>query len=178
MNPAQPVRSNRLWEALCKLKRTCPAQRSWNLIAVVQLLRHVWLFATQWTAARQASLSFTISRSLLKLMSIESVMPSNHLILWTLMLGKIEGRRRRGQQKMRWLELHSSRQILPYRNVDPEFTYPSISWRGPESEFLFFEISSFLRHHVKAQSCPTLCNPMDYIAHQIPLSMEFSRQEY
>ena len=38
------------------------------------------LFATPWTAARQAPLSFTISRSLLKLMSIESVMPSNHLI--------------------------------------------------------------------------------------------------
>ena len=37
--------------------------------------------ATPWTAARQASLSFTISQSLLKLMSIESVMPSNHLIL-------------------------------------------------------------------------------------------------
>ena len=36
---------------------------------------------TQWTAARQAPLSFTISKSLLKLMSIESVMPSNHLIL-------------------------------------------------------------------------------------------------
>ena len=39
------------------------------------------LFATPWTAVRQASLSFTISQSLLKLMSIESVMPSNHLIL-------------------------------------------------------------------------------------------------
>ena len=39
------------------------------------------LSVTPWTAARQASLSFTISRSLLKLMSIESVMPSNHLIL-------------------------------------------------------------------------------------------------
>ena len=42
---------------------------------------HVRLFATPWTAARQASLSFTIPQSLLKLMSIESVMPSNHLIL-------------------------------------------------------------------------------------------------
>ena len=42
---------------------------------------HVWLFATPWTAARQTSLSFTISRSLFKLMSTESVMPSNHLIL-------------------------------------------------------------------------------------------------
>ena len=41
----------------------------------------VWLFATPWTAARQASLSFTISQSLLKLMSIKSMMPSNHLIL-------------------------------------------------------------------------------------------------
>ena len=40
------------------------------------------LFATPWTAAHQASLSITDSRSLLKLMSIESVMPSNHLILW------------------------------------------------------------------------------------------------
>ena len=43
---------------------------------VVQLLNHVRLFVTQWTAACQASLSFTISRSLLKLMSIESVMSS------------------------------------------------------------------------------------------------------
>ena len=42
---------------------------------------HVWFFATLWTAACQASLSFTISHSLLKLMSIESVMPSSHLIL-------------------------------------------------------------------------------------------------
>ena len=46
----------------------------------VQLLSCVRLFATPWTAARQASLSFTVSRSLLKLMSIEPVMSSNHLI--------------------------------------------------------------------------------------------------
>ena len=42
----------------------------------------VWLFVTPWTAARQASRSVTNSQSLLKLMPIESVMPSNHLILW------------------------------------------------------------------------------------------------
>ena len=48
---------------------------------VVQSLSCVGLFATPWTAAHQASLSFTISQSLLKLMSMESVMPSNHLIL-------------------------------------------------------------------------------------------------
>ena len=47
----------------------------------VQLLSRVQLFATPWTAARQASLSITNYRSLFKLMSIESVMPSNHLIL-------------------------------------------------------------------------------------------------
>ena len=50
-------------------------------IVVVQWLSHVWLFVTPWTAACQTSLSFTISQSLLKLMSIESAMPSNHLIL-------------------------------------------------------------------------------------------------
>ena len=50
-------------------------------IGVVQLLSHVQLFVTPWTTACQASLSFTISWSLLKLMSTESVMPSNHLIL-------------------------------------------------------------------------------------------------
>ena len=48
---------------------------------VVQSLSHVWLIGTPWTAACQASLSITISRSLLKLMSIESVMHSNHLVL-------------------------------------------------------------------------------------------------
>ena len=47
----------------------------------VQLLSRVWLFATPWTAERQASLSITNSQSLLKLMCIESVMPSNHFIL-------------------------------------------------------------------------------------------------
>ena len=48
---------------------------------VLQLLNLVHLFATPWTTERQASLFFTISRSLLKLMSIESVTPSNHLVL-------------------------------------------------------------------------------------------------
>ena len=47
----------------------------------VQSLRYVWLFATPWTAACQTSLSITNSWSLLRLISIESVMPSNHLIL-------------------------------------------------------------------------------------------------
>ena len=51
------------------------------VIVVIQLLSRIWLFATPWTTACQASLSFTISQSLLKLMIIELVMPSNHLVL-------------------------------------------------------------------------------------------------
>ena len=53
----------------------------YDTFSSVQSLSHVQLFASPWTAARQASLSFTISQSLLKLMSIESMMPPNHLIL-------------------------------------------------------------------------------------------------
>ena len=52
-----------------------------GVFVVVQSLSHVQLYMTPWTAAHQASLSFTISQSLLKLISIESVMLSNHLIL-------------------------------------------------------------------------------------------------
>ena len=64
----------------------CCSKEEGTLIAaggrcVVQMLSNVWHFATPWTATHQASLSFTVSRSLLKLMSIESVMQSNHLIL-------------------------------------------------------------------------------------------------
>ena len=59
-----------LWDRTAELER-----------AVVQSFSGVWFFVTPWTAACQPSLSFTISWSLLKLMSIESVMPSNHFIL-------------------------------------------------------------------------------------------------
>ena len=51
------------------------------LLLTVQSLSRVWLFATPWTAARRASLSFTVSWSMPKLMSVELVMPSSHLIL-------------------------------------------------------------------------------------------------
>ena len=54
---------------------------SGNVFVVVQSVSHVQLFVTPWTAACQASLSFTISQSFLKLMSTESVMPSKHVIL-------------------------------------------------------------------------------------------------
>ena len=57
-----------------------PELKSYHVV-VVQSPSHVWLFVTPWTAACQASLSFTISWSLLKLMSIELIMSSNHLML-------------------------------------------------------------------------------------------------
>ena len=53
---------------------------SYLLFLVAHLLSHIWFFATPWTAACQASLSFTISWTLLKLMAIKSVMQSNHFI--------------------------------------------------------------------------------------------------
>ena len=61
-----------MWVLLCSISPP---------VTSVQSLLRVWLFVTPWTAARQASLSITKSQSLRKLMSIESVMPSNHLIL-------------------------------------------------------------------------------------------------
>ena len=67
---------------LAKKKKKVPQVR----YSSVQSLSHVWLFATSWAAARQASLSITSSWSLLKLRSIKSVMPSNHLILCHLLL--------------------------------------------------------------------------------------------
>ena len=60
------------------------SQRS--IVVFIQLLSCVWLFVTPWTAACQTSLSFTNSQSLLKFMSIEAVMLSNHLILCHLLL--------------------------------------------------------------------------------------------
>ena len=58
-----------------------PPSNIFKIVVVVQLLSHFQLFATPGTTACQACLSFTISRNLLKLMSIESVIPSNHLVL-------------------------------------------------------------------------------------------------
>ena len=62
-------------------QKNCVKKRASMRNQSVQSLSHVWLFVTPWTAARQASLSITNSRSLLKLMSIVLMMPSSHLIL-------------------------------------------------------------------------------------------------
>ena len=68
-------------EVISHLFRKIIQRFAFVVVVVVQLLSPVGLFVTPWTAACQAYLSFTISWSLLKLMSIESVMSSHHLIL-------------------------------------------------------------------------------------------------
>ena len=84
------VFADRLWEALQSTGVTCTSGPGFVCLFVfcfvllhhfVQSLSGVWPFVIPWTAAHQASLPFTISQSLLKLTSIESVIPSNHLIL-------------------------------------------------------------------------------------------------
>ena len=95
---------------------------------LVQLLSHVRLFATPWTAACQAFLTISNSQRLLKLMSIESVMPSNHLI----------------------------------------FCYPFLPPGIRDHEWLGNPISSVQFSSV-AQSCQTLCNPMDCSTPGLPV---------
>ena len=73
--------ANLQWTRYMSLGLTTTSFISFRHMVVVQSLSHVQLFATLWTAACQASLSFIIFWDLLKLMSIELVMPSNHLIL-------------------------------------------------------------------------------------------------
>ena len=72
-----PTRILEDWEESCPF---C-ISKAYQQFNSVELLSHVWLFATPWTAVCQAFLSITYSRGLHSLMSIESVMPSNHLIL-------------------------------------------------------------------------------------------------
>ena len=68
-------------QSSCGVEQEPCLVRAGERLSSVQLLSHVWFFATPWTAACQASLSITNSQSLLKLMSITLVIPSNHLLL-------------------------------------------------------------------------------------------------
>ena len=88
ISPSSPLSLCPLVCSLCLFVHCCPANKFFVTIVLdfrymhsVQSLSRVLLFPIPWTAACQASLSITNSRSLLKFMSIESVMPSNHLIL-------------------------------------------------------------------------------------------------
>ena len=75
------VRGTRMFWMMWYIRKTAQSAYLNKIVVVVQSLSPVLHFVTPWTAARQASLSFTISWSLLKLISIESVMPANYLVL-------------------------------------------------------------------------------------------------
>ena len=69
-----------MWYKVYQTEKQCSIGKNTDF-SLIQLLSHVRLFATPWTAGHQASMSIINSRSFLQLMSIEWVMPSNHLIL-------------------------------------------------------------------------------------------------
>ena len=94
-------------------------ERLGHLSLVVQLLSRVRLLVTPWTAGRQASLSFTILRSLLKLMSIESVMPSNHLVLCRPLLLPSIFPRIRVCFSRTWLSLYKVEMMITRLKPDP-----------------------------------------------------------
>ena len=117
----------------------------------VQLLSRVWLFATPWITARQASLSITNSQSSLKLMSIESVMPSNYLILCCplLLLPPIPPSIRvfsnESTVRMRWPKYWSFSFSISPSNEHPGL----ISFRMDWLDFLTVQgtLKSLLQHH-------------------------------
>ena len=117
----------------------------------VQSLSHVQLFVTPWTAAHQASLPITNSRSLLKLMSIESVMPSNHLILCRLLLllpsifPSIRVFSNESDLRIRWPKYWSFS-----FNISPSNEHPGlISFRMDWFDLLAVQgtLKSLLQHH-------------------------------
>ena len=115
-----------------------------QFVLVVQSLSHVRLFVTPWIAAHQASLSLTISQSLLKLMSIELVMPSNHLILYhPLLLTSIPASRSFP------ISRHQVAKILELQH-QPFNKYPGlISFRIDWFDLLAVQgsLKSLLQHH-------------------------------
>ena len=122
----------------------------------VQLLSHVWLFATPWTAAHQASLSITNSQSPPKPMSIELVMPSNHLLLChpLLLLPPIFPRSlvfsNESALRIRWPKYWSFS-----FNISPSNEHPGlISFRMDWLDLLAVQgtLKSFLQHHTSKAS--------------------------
>ena len=138
------------------------ASLSNNIISIssIQSLNRVWLFVTPWTAACQASLSITNSRSLLKLMSIELVIPSNHLILYCplLLLPSISIRvfSNLGSFRIRWPKDWS------YSfNITPSSEYSGlISFRMDWLDLLAVQetLKSLLQHH-SSKASVLQCSP-------------------
>ena len=145
------------------------------MLSSVQLLSRVWLFATPWTAAYQASLSITNSWSLPKLMSIESVMPSNHLILCRplLLLPSIFPNIRifsnKSALRIRWPKYWNfSFSISPFNVTHGVTNQTQLSDWSELKWYWGGRIITF----TCAQLCPALVIPWT-LAHQAPLSMGF-----
>ena len=111
----------------------------------IQSLSHVWLFATPWIAARQASLSITNSQSSPKLMSIESVMPSSHLILCRPLMKSIRVFSNESTLRMRWPKYWSFSFSISPSNEHPGL----ISFRMDRLDLLAVQgtLKSLLQHH-------------------------------
>ena len=132
----------------------------------IQSLSHVRLFATPWTAARQASLSITNYRSLLKLMSIASMMPSNHIILCHPLLLP--------PSNFPSIRVFSNESVLCRRW--PKYWSFSISSSNEYSGLIPFRTDwlNLLAVSSVAQLCPILCDLMDCstpgftVHHQLP----------
>ena len=131
-------------------------------VHLVQLLSRVWLFVTPWTAARQASLSITNSQSLLKLMSIKSVLPSNHLIFCRPLLflpsifPSIRVFSNESALCIRWPKYWSFSFI-----ISPSNEYSGlISFRIDWFDLLAVQgtLKSLLQHHSSKASSPTKTN--------------------
>ena len=139
------------------------------VVSVVQLPCPVWFFVTLWTAAWQASLTFIISWSLLKLMSIELVMPSNHLILcpphplMPSIFLSIRVSSNESALYIRWSNYWSF-------SINPSIKHSGlISFRIDWFDLLAVQGThkNFLQHHIiqfnsVTQSCLTPCDPIDY----------------
>ena len=135
--------------------------------------RHVWLFVTPWTAAHQASLSFTISWSLLKLMSVESVMPSNCLILCCplLLLPSIFPSIRVFSNEsvllIRWLKYWTFSFSIFQWIFRTDFLYDWLVWspcssRGSQESFLGPQFKSIISSVLSLLYGPTLTSIHDY----------------
>ena len=147
------------------------------MISSVQLLWHVWLFATSWTAACQASLSITNSRSLLKLKSIESVMPSNHLVfcrplqLWPSVFPSIRVFSKESVLQIRWPNIGVSASVLSV-NIQDWIPLGLTGWISLQSKWLsrVFSKPQFKRISSSVLSflyTPTVTSIHDYWKNQI-----------
>ena len=109
--PSHSAHHSTLNRGPCAIYTVSYLYYTWYQFAVVQLLSHVWLFANQWTAAHQAPLSSTVSLTLPTFMSIELVMPSNHLILCCPLSLNLPSFPTSGSYPMSWLSTSGGQSI-------------------------------------------------------------------